>query len=335
MPPRRGGGVRERRKPEQNNSRTGKPTTITPLNNLTDDSNRQTTHSKPNYEIAPLIVETESLTKVKLSYLIKNHMPEVNISNIQLNRPNTFTLYANDVKSFNQLLNELPTVIQTNENQRCVVYIPRSIQRIFENNKQVFVKKIDLEINEEDIKQSLDEKGYKFDSITRLQNKDKISLKTIKITFADSTNRDLFVKLGLQIDSMHFIAEAANHNNKPSQCYKCFKYDHVGKYCRADNQICSRCAVANHKHDECPNTDKQPICCNCKGEHTATSSDCPKYLQYQQRIQRTIDQYPSSTKQTKTAQMQLNWNIKEEFPVLKSANNIDQMPIIETQRKSC
>jgi hypothetical protein len=27
--------------------------------------------------------------------------------------------------------------------------------------------------------------------------------------------------------------------------------------------------------------------------------------------------------------MQQNWNINEEFPVLKSANNIDQMPIIE------
>jgi hypothetical protein len=129
---------------------------------------------------------------------------------------------------------------------------------------------------------------------------------------------------------MHFIVEAANHNNKPSQCYKCFKYGHAAKYCRADNQICSRCAGTNHKYDDCPNTNKQPICCNCRGEHTATSPDCPKYIQYQQRIQRTIDQYSSSTKQTKTSQMQLNWNINEEFPVLKSANNIDQMRIIET-----
>jgi hypothetical protein len=123
---------------------------------------------------------------------------------------------------------------------------------------------------------------------------------------------------------MHFIAEPANHNNKPSQCYKCFKYGHIAKYCKADNQICSRCAGENHKYDNCPNSNKHPICCNCKGEHTATSSDCPKFKEHQQKIQKTIDKYSSPTPVCP------NWNNYDEFPILKSTDKVNQIPIIET-----
>ena len=90
---------------------------------------------KQQFRIAPLIVEVESLTKVKISHLIKTHLPDVRVMNIQANRSNSFTLYANDVKSFNQLLVELLKVIQTNEKKCSSVYISRSIQRIMENNK--------------------------------------------------------------------------------------------------------------------------------------------------------------------------------------------------------
>jgi hypothetical protein len=329
MPPRRGGGVRGRRKNEQDNSRTTTPTTNTTRKPGNVDEKRQTTNIKPNFEVAPLIVEVESLTKVELNFLIKNHLPDVKVSNIQANRLNAFTLYTNDVKSLNQLLNELSMIIQINENQRSVIYIPRSIQKIMENNKEAFVKKIDLEISDDDIMQALDDQGFKYEKITRLTNKEKVLLKTVKITFLDSTNRDLFVKLGLQIDSMHFIVEPANHNNKPSQCYKCFKYGHVAKYCRADNQICSRCGSANHKYDHCPNSNQHPICCNCKGEHNTTSTDCPKFKEYQNKIQKTIDQYSSTTKQMRQTQTCPNWNNVDDFPALKNTDQIDQIPIIE------
>lgn len=265
MPPKRGGGGRGRKKNEQDTLSTTTPTINTTQKPKIVEEIRQTINIKNNFEVAPLIVEAESLTKVKLNLLIKNHFPDVKVSNIQANRPNVFTIYSKDVKSFNQLLNELTPIIQTNENQRSAVYIPRTIQRIMENNKEAFVKRVDLEISEEDIKRTLDEQGFKYEKITRLTNKEKILLKTVKITFLDSYNRDLFVKLGLQIDSMYFNAEPANCNNKPSQCYKCFKYGHVAKYCRAENQFCSRCGGASHKFDNCPNSNQKPICCNCKG----------------------------------------------------------------------
>ncbi|CAF2792908.1 unnamed protein product [Rotaria sp. Silwood2] len=329
MPPKRGGATRGRKKTEQVNLRTIGSTINSSQISTNVGEEQQTTKTKPSFAVAPLIVETESLTKVKLNFIIKNYLSDVKISDIQTNRPNSFTLYPEDVKSFNRILNDLSSTIQAKENQRVVVYIPRSIQRILENNKEAFVKKIDLEISEEDIKQTLDDQGYKYEKITRLINKENKPLKTVKITFLDSFNRDLFVKLGLQIDSMHFIVEAAAYNNKPCQCYKCFKYGHVAKYCKSENQVCSRCGTHNHKYDNCPNSNQQPICCNCKGEHSSTSTDCPKFKEYQQKIQKTIDQYSSTTKQIKSAQTCPNWKNVDEFPSFKITEKIDQISIIE------
>ncbi|CAF3603884.1 unnamed protein product [Rotaria socialis] len=317
MPPKRRGGNRGRRKgvhlQDNSNSRIDTPIIITPQGPVDEVEQRKKINIQSEFRIAPLIVEVESLTKVKIRQLIKTHLPGVIVLNIQVNRPNTYTLYSNDVKSFNRLLNELSSIIQINEKQCSSVYILRSIQRIMENNKEAFIKRVDLEIVDDDIKRTLDEKGFKYEKIKRLLNKDKIPTKTIKITFIDSTNRDLFVKLGMQIDSMHFIAEPANHNNKPSQCYKCFKYDHIAKYCKADSQILV----------------KNPICCNRKGHHVATSPDCPKYKEHQQKIQKTIEQYSSSTKPTNQIQPGYNWNSNEDFPILKTTDRIEETRIIE------
>ncbi|CAF0736271.1 unnamed protein product [Adineta steineri] len=286
---------------------------------------------KQRFEIAPLIVESENLTKVQLNKLIKDHLPEVKISNIQQSRQKSFTLYSIDVKSFNCLLNDLTAIIQTNTNQQVVIYIPKSIQRILDNNKEAYVKQIDLEITEDEIKQVLEEQGYKAEKITRLVNKDNEPLKTIKITFINAYNRDLFVKLGLQIDSMHFIAEPAKYNNKPAQCFKCFKFGHIAKYCKAEKQICSRCAEENHTHINCPNLHGSPVCRNCKGGHTATSTECSKYKEFQQKIQKTIDQYSSTSKVARTPAPNNNWNNLEEFPQLKSIDNINLIEKITEQ----
>ena len=77
MPPKRGGGNRGGSK-KNNHQRA----TITIK--IQNGSQSQTTHQNQNnmkqrFEIAPLILETENLTKVQLNKLIKNHLPEVKI----------------------------------------------------------------------------------------------------------------------------------------------------------------------------------------------------------------------------------------------------------------
>ena len=82
MPPKRGGGVRGRRKGEQSNSRTGTPAINTPPPPTIEDEKRETTYTKPEFRTVPLIVEIESLTKVQKSHLIKAHLPDVKVLNI-------------------------------------------------------------------------------------------------------------------------------------------------------------------------------------------------------------------------------------------------------------
>lgn len=329
MPPKRGGGNRGGRK-KNNHQRSAITSTIQNVSqSQMIDQNQD--NMKQRFEIAPLILETENLTKVQLNKLIKNHLPEVKISNIQANQQKSFTLYSMDVKSFNRLLNDVTAIIQTNTNKQAVIYIPKSIQRILDNNKEAFVKQIDLEITEDEIKQVLEEQGYKSEKITRLVNKDNQPLKTIKITFANAYNRDLFVKLGLQIDSMHFVAEPAKFNNKPAQCFKCLKFGHVAKYCKTGKQVCSQCAGEDHAYVNCPNRNERPVCSNCRGEHSATSTECSKYKELQQKIQKTVEQYSSTSKSARSPTPNNDWYNIEEFPQLKPVNNIDQIGKITEQ----
>lgn len=84
-----------------------------------------------------------------------------------------------------------------------------------ENNKELFVKIVDLEIIDEDIKGTFDDQDYKYEKNYSIVKEGENSKKqTIKITFIESTNRDLFVKVG----------------TITSQCYKCLKYAHIAKY---------------------------------------------------------------------------------------------------------
>ncbi|CAF4444798.1 unnamed protein product [Rotaria sp. Silwood2] len=97
MPPRRGGGARGRRKIVQESFRTTTPTTNTiQTPSTTPEIQQQTNKIKLKFEVTPLIVETDSITKVKLNHIIKNYLADVKISNIQNNRPNSFILYPND-----------------------------------------------------------------------------------------------------------------------------------------------------------------------------------------------------------------------------------------------
>ena len=178
-----------------------------------------------------------------------------------------------DVKSFNRLLSDVTTIIKTNTDKQAVIYIPKSIQRILENNKEAFVKQTDLEITEDEIKQVLEEQDYKSEKITRLVNKVSRPLKAIKITFTNGYNRDLFVKLGLQIDSLQ---NQQSTTINPHNVLNVSNFGHIAKYCKGEKQICSQCAVEDYTYVNCTHRNERPLCRNCKGEHNATFTECSK-----------------------------------------------------------
>ncbi|CAM4904635.1 unnamed protein product [Rotaria socialis] len=219
------------------------------------------------------------------------HLNDVKIHDIQLSRSGLFTLYASDVSSFSRLLNEFTIILAANGQQAAKIFVPRSIQRIKDTEMVAFVKRIDLEIPENRITESLTKVGLDVINVIRLTRKDgNAPTSTIKITFKDANNRNTFIHTGLQVDSMHFNAEAASQNKKPVQCYICLQYNHVAKYCKTKQQICAKCGD-NHRIEQCTAANDTIKCNNCKGKHLATANDCPNFLEQEKRIVPT----PNST----------------------------------------
>ena len=269
--------------------------------------------SQPNFSIAPLILEGVTVNKLQLNDLLKQHLNDVKVNDIQLSRAGAFALYASDVSSFNRLLNDFTSIVSVNCHPGAKIFVPRSIQRVKDTEKIAFVKRVDLELPEDRMMDALKVVGLDVINVVRLTGKDgKTPIRTIKITFSDVQNRNTFVHTGLQVDSMHFVAEAASQNTKPVQCYICLKYGHIAKYCKTKQQVCARCGD-NHRIDACTVASDAGKCCNCKGNHLATSNDCSHYREQETKMLNMINQYCTTSKQTTLAPAPYNTT---EFPSL-------------------
>jgi len=258
--------------------------------------------SQSKFVIAPLVVEGISFNKLQLNDILKQQMSDIKLTDIQLSRAGIFTLYAADVKSFNRLLNDLPTILTSNgQPAQSKVFVPRSIQRIKDTDKVAFVKRVDPEIPDDRIIEALKSIGLDATNVLRLTGKDgNTATRTVKVTFADVGNRNTFVHTGLQVDSMHFVAEAATQNTKPVQCYMCLQYNHVAKYCKTKQQVCARCGDS-HRLDQCTAANDTFKCCNCNGNHLATSFECSKYKEQENKARNMVNQYASTSKPTPQA----------------------------------
>ena len=71
------------------------------------------------------------------------------------------------------------------------------------------------------------------------------------------------------------------YNRRILQCFKCQRYGHLQKNCKANEPVCLRCS-GKHESVNCPlknsdSTEKVQTyrCANCKGCHSSTSRECP------------------------------------------------------------
>ncbi|CAF4554150.1 unnamed protein product, partial [Rotaria magnacalcarata] len=97
------------------------------------------------------------------------------------------------------------------------IFVHRSIQRIKDTEMVAFVKRVDLEIPDNRITEALTKVGLDVINVTRLNRKHgNIPTSTTKITFKNANNRNTFIHTGLQVDSVHFNAEAASQNKNAS-----------------------------------------------------------------------------------------------------------------------
>ena len=119
--------------------------------------------------------------------------------------------------------------------------------------------------------------------LDHLKNQGVISLKRLSIkrngeqiptdTYFLDFDRN---KLPRTIDITSWHSEIVKeYIRKPTSCYNCLKFGHIGKYCRAKSKRCARCSNDGHDAKDC---DLPVKCFHCDGEHMSTDRRCEKYV---------------------------------------------------------
>ena len=98
----------------------------------------------------------------------------------------------------------------------------------------------------------------------------KVKTGTFFLTFNAST-LPKYIFLGFE------RFEVEPHIPLPRRCYKCQRFGHGARSCRATDDVCPICSSTDHQQNDCPNKDT-PKCPNCDGAHPATSKDCPTFI---------------------------------------------------------
>lgn len=258
------------------------------------ETNGATTNAKSLYKVAPIIAKgLSNTTKRTLDEVLREKLPGVKIDNIIYNKTTKiFIIQPTDVQSYQQLLDKFPKEHFPNDKNPSV-FVPSNIRQVIESESICFLKEVDIEYGENELRQALQNEGIQIKDLNRLtRTVEGTAIRkpttTIKVICKDKKNRDTLIRTGLRISFCIFRSEPAKPNDIPVQCKRCSKFGHILKYCKTDNEVCARCS-GQHATTECQsNTTK---CSNCHSDHQATSKECPTYIEQQKKLKRTIEEF--------------------------------------------
>ena len=132
--------------------------------------------------------------------MLKFHLPNAKHKNIFKSQTNLFTIQAQGVLTFNQILTDFPKTTFLIDPNSISIYIPRTICQVFETEKIAFLKHVDQEITEKEIEEALVESNFSFEKAQCIiLEKDNRPPKSVKIFLSDRHNRDTLVESCLKI----------------------------------------------------------------------------------------------------------------------------------------
>lgn len=257
-------------------------------------------HSTNLYKVAPVIVKGLSNTSRRaLDGVLREKLPGVKIDNIIYNqKTKLYTIQPTDIHSHQQLLDNFPQDSFPND-KNPVLFVPSSIRQVIESESVCFLKDVDLEYNEDELRHALQSEGILIKQLVRITRpaEGTASRKfttTVKVICKDKKNRDTLIRTGLRISFCIFRCEPAKPNDIPLQCKRCNSFGHIMKYCKAENEICARCGE-HHPTMGCQSSTIK--CSNCSSNHEATSKQCPIFIERQKKLKKTIDEYTTPIQQ--------------------------------------
>jgi len=126
------------------------------------------------------------------------------------------------------------------------------------------------------------------------KNRDlKYATATLHVSNVDAAKR--LCSDGLIWEAQIFDCEPFCADLRTQQCFKCYQFGHVARYCQKTAR-CGHCAAAAHVEGErsCPEVapSGRKRCVNCKGSHTAWDRRCPAARAQRDRIKEAYQHRP-------------------------------------------
>ncbi|GBP71318.1 Nucleic-acid-binding protein from transposon X-element [Eumeta japonica] len=147
-----------------------------------------------------------------------------------------------------------------------------------ERKLKVVIRGVPKDIETDDIKSDLVNKGFPVFAVYRITGRDGSSTGLVlavlpKTDEARAISRNLSKVCGLS----GIRVEAPHKRGMPGQCHRCQRYGHASANCHVQSR-CVKCFVL-HWTSECSrskDSGDKPACVNCGQEHTANCEGCPK-----------------------------------------------------------
>ena len=153
----------------------GKPATKKKANGkprgkpMQTSSNRATVHSIPSFKVAPITVKGLSNTSRRsLDATLREKLPGLKIDNISFNpKAKLYTIQSTDVHTYQKLLNNFPTDSFANDKNPSI-FVPSTIRQVVEVESVCFMKNVDLEFDEDELRQALSNDGIQIRQLERI-----------------------------------------------------------------------------------------------------------------------------------------------------------------------
>ena len=103
-------------------------------------------------------------------------------------------------------------------------------------------------------------------------------LHTVKIVFKNHEALTSALRDGVALGNVIHNVEKMKNTRRVMQCFNCKAFGHPSYQCQKKEPRCKYCGDG-HKDDQCKMRDptRDAFCCNCRGNHIATSNICPVY----------------------------------------------------------
>ena len=152
-------------------------------------------------------------------------------------------------------------------------------------------KGVPLDIDNNELSEALQQvyPGAQAYRIEQRRDGKVMPLRVVRIKFTEKTQLDGAVKDGLLLkcETTGYnlsvrVEEARQGQKRIVQCFKCYSFGHVAKYCTR-SELCRECA--RPRHGDCQSATKR--CTNCKGDHSARDWEkCPTFHRIKERLSR-------------------------------------------------